>query len=208
MNRRFLGVVWSLAMLTLAACSSTNAANTTTTNSPTTAPVAKASPSAAVTPTTVDPCQLVTQSEASQLAGTTYATSKEETTSGGAKLCWYGANTLNVFEVEVATFSSASDAQSAWDTEKSKVIAQLQKEAAAPGVTINVNVQDTSLSGADRAADGTFNGNLGGHTFAGTALYFLKGVYFVAIVDLVVDHAAPAISAIEAQGSTTLGRLP
>lgn len=204
MNRNLSSLAAAVGVLVLAACGSTSTAET---SSPT--PSAKASPSAAGTPTAIDPCQLVTQSEASQLAGTTYTSSKEDTaSSGGAKLCWYGAQTLNIFEVLVATASSASVAQSQWDQEKSQVTSELQKEAATPGVTLNVNVVDTTLAGTDRAASGTFSGSVSGHTFAGTAVYFLKGVYFVAIVDLVVDRNPPAVAAMEAQGNTTAGRLP
>ncbi|HEV2218097.1 MAG TPA: hypothetical protein VGV88_11050 [Candidatus Dormibacteraeota bacterium] len=207
MNRKSVGLAASLAFLALTACASSS---TTVSTSPTPAasPLAKASPSAAGTPTAVDPCQVLTQSEASTLAGTTYASSKQETTSGGAKLCVYGAQTLNVFEVLVATATSATVAQSQWDQEKAQVTSELQKGAATPGLTFTANVSDTTLAGADRAASGTFSGTISGHTLAGTALYFLKGVYFVAIVDIVVDHTPPALAAMEAQGQTSLGRLP
>ena len=202
MNRNPSGLAGALAVLVLAACGSTS---TTAETTPT--PSTGASPSAAGTPPAVDPCQLVTQTEASQLAGTTYSSSKEDTTSNG-KICWYGAQTLNVFEVFVVTASSAAVAQSQWDQEKNQVTSELQKEAATPGVTLNVNVSDTSMTGADRAASGTFNGTISGHTFAGTAVYFLKGANFVGIVDLVVDNTPPTVAAMEAQGQTTLGRLP
>jgi hypothetical protein len=120
----------------------------------------------------------------------------------------YGAQTLDVFEVLVATAATPAAAQAAWDQERSQVTAELQKQAAVPGVNFTVNVADASISGADRAATGTFSGTLSGHTFAGTALYCLKGVYYAAITDLVVDRQPPSISAIEAQGTTAIGRLP
>lgn len=204
MTQKSLGFAAAAAILALTACGSTSTAGGTATPS---AP-AKLSPSPAGTPAAIDPCQVVTQSEASLLAGATYTTSKEETTSGGAKLCSYGAQTVNVFEVLVATAASPSAAQAAWDQEKSEATAELQKVAASSGVTFTLNLSDTNLSGADRAAVGTFSASLSGHTLAGSAIYFLKGANFVAITDLVLDRTPPTTSAMEAQGQTSLGRLP
>lgn len=203
MNSKFLGLAGSLAILTLAACGSTSTAGST----PTPSTSAKASPTVAGPPVAVDPCQVVTQTEASQLAGTTYASSKETTTANG-KYCVYGAQTLNVFDVFVVTASNAAAAQSAWDQEKSQVTNELQQQATSSGLNFTVNITDTSMSGADRAASGTWTGTISGHTFAGSALYFLKGPYFVGIVDIVVDHPAPTVAAMEAQGQTSIGRLP
>jgi hypothetical protein len=207
MNRKVVGLAASAAILVLAGCGSTSTASNT---SPTPSAQASGSPvaEASAVPTTTDPCQLVTQSEASQLAGTSYNAGMEDTTSGGGKICWYGAQTVNVFEVLVATASSAAAAQAQWDSEKSQVSAALQKASSAPGVTVNINVTDTSLSGADRAAVGTFSESGSGHTIAATALYVLKGPVFLAIVDLLVDHAPPTTTAMESEGQTALGRLP
>jgi hypothetical protein len=159
-------------------------------------------------PTTTDPCQVVTQSEASQLAGTSYGAGKEDTTPSGSKICWYGWQTLNVFQVLVATSPSATAAQAEWDQEKSQVQTQLQKASTVPGLIVTVNISDTTLSGADRAAVGTVNESYHGHTISASALYLLKGAVFLAIVDLVVDHPAPSSAAMESEGQTALGRLP
>lgn len=189
----------------LAACASSSTA-TTTNNTP----VAQASPSAqaSATATTLDPCQVVTQSEASQLAGTTYAPGTLDTTSAGAKICWYGAQTKNVFEVLVAQAASATAAQAGWDQQKNKVLASVNKATNVPGVSLSVNIADTSITGADRAAAGTMSTTIGGHTLAGSAVYLLKGAIFVAIVDLLLDHSAPAVSAMEAEAVTAVSRLP
>lgn len=206
-NPRSLVVV--AAALLVAACGSApTAANNTPSPSSSSTAAASASPSASAVATTTDPCQVVTESEASALAGTSYGAGKEETDSGGGQLCWYGANTLNVFEVLVATASSAAVAQSEWDTEKSKFESQLGKATNVPGLTLTINETDATLSGADRAATGTLSESYSGHTFAATVLYALKGPTFLAIVDITVDHAAPAVSTMEAQGQTSLGRLP
>ena len=158
--------------------------------------------------TTTDPCQVVTQSEASQLAGTSYGAGKEDTTAGGSKICWYGWQTLNVFQVLVATAPSATAAQAEWDQEKSQVQTQLQKASTVPGLTVTINISETTVPGADRAAVGTVNSSYHGHTISVTAIYLLKGAIFLAIVDLVVDHPAPTGTAMQSEGQTALGRLP
>jgi hypothetical protein len=209
MNRRFAGLGASLAILVLAACGSSSTASDNTSPSPA---QASSSPSAAASAvaTTTDPCQVVTQGEASQLTSTSFGPGKEETTSNGSgKLCWYGAQTTDVFEVFIATASSAATAQAQWDTEKAQVQSELTKATAAPGVTFSVNINDTSIAGADRAASGTLTASYNGHTISGSVLYMLKGAVFCAIVDIRVDgQAPPSISALEAQGQTSLGRLP
>ena len=207
MSRKFFSLTAGLAVAMLAACTSnTPVAN----NSPASSPSTAASPSAqaSAVATTTDPCQLVTAAEASSLAGASYSVGKEETTSGGGKLCWYGAQTRNVFEVFVGVASDASTAQTQWDQEKSEVQADLLKATNVSGVKITLNVSDTTLSGADRAASGTLNESFNGHVLAASAVYMLKGATFAAIVDLVLDQPAPAIASMETQAQTVLGRLP
>ena len=206
MKSRAAGLVASLSVLVLAACASTSTADTTT---PT--PTAPSSPSAQASsvPVTTDPCQVVTQSEASQLTGVNFGAGLEQPTSdGNGKLCFYGAQTTNVFEVLVAQANSASAAQADWDAEKAKVEASLQKATSAPGVTFTVNISDTTISGADRAASGTYTASFSGHTISGTAVYLLKGAVFCAFVDITVGQAPPSLPAMQAQAQTVLGRLP
>jgi hypothetical protein len=210
MNHKVFGLAASLAVLVLAACASSSTA--TNNNTPSSSPSAQASSSpsaqASAATTTLNPCQVVTQSEASQLAGTSYAAGTLDTTQSGSQICWYGAQTRNVFEVLVAQASSASAAQSGWDQEKSKVLSSLNKATNVPGVSLTVNISDTSIAGADRAAAGTMSFSIGGHALAGSGVYLLKGATFVAIVNLVLDHAAPTVAAMEAEAQTALGRVP
>ena len=201
MPRTTFGLIAALAALLLAGCGSSTTSATGT-------PSASASPSSQATPATTDPCQLVTGAEASQLAGTSYGAGKEETTSGGGKVCWYGAQTVNVFEVIIAVASSPSAAQAQWDQEKSMVESQLQQATSEPGLKVSFNIADTSIAGADRAAVGTFTESLGGHTISGTAVYLLKGSAFFAMTDLVLDHPAPTTDAMKAQAQVVIGRLP
>src|ERR1700726_4854431 len=98
-ERRFpmaMRVLTFLALLALSACGGSNQAAG---ESPSPTAPAQVTPSASAN---LDPCQLVTQQEASQLAGTTYAAGKKESISSASSMCTYGAQTLNVFTVEVA----------------------------------------------------------------------------------------------------------
>ncbi len=53
-------------------------------------------------PENLDPCQLVTQDEASTLAHATFGPGKEETISASGKECVYGYQTTNVMDIIVA----------------------------------------------------------------------------------------------------------
>ncbi|HEX7264031.1 MAG TPA: hypothetical protein VF383_07615 [Candidatus Dormibacteraeota bacterium] len=204
MNRKAAGLAAGLGMLALTACSSSSpVANTTPTA------LASAPPRAAAVaaPVALDPCQVVTQAEASQLTGVTFGAGTEETTDGGGKICWYGAQTTDVFEVFVGQAADAATAQAQWDQEKSKVVSALQsKSTGAP--TMTFNIVDTSISGADRAASGTMTYKVGTVTIGGTLLYLLKGATFTAIADLEANQTPPTIAAMEAEGQTVLGREP
>jgi hypothetical protein len=185
--------------------SSTPAASPT--GSATAEATASGTPEQSGVPTSLDPCQLVTLSEASTLAGASFTTGKEDTTSGGAKTCVYGGQTLNVFQVLVAQAPDATTAQSQW-TELQTQAKDALKAGTPSGTTVNLNVTDVTLAGADKAADATASGTISGTTISVSAIYVLKGATFFSISDLVVGTAAPSSSAMEAQALTTLGRIP
>lgn len=195
------------AFLTVAACGGSNQ----TANNPSPTPAFSPSPSAstAATPVALDPCQLVTQQEASQLAGgTKFAAGKEDSTSGGAKLCVYGGQTVDVFMVEVAVAPDVATAQADWAKEEAQAQAGLQQLAAQSGASLNFSAGGISISGADKAAAATANGAFAGHTLAITAIYMLKGPVFVMFCDLARDKAAPTPEAMQAQARTVLTRVP
>jgi hypothetical protein len=158
-------------------------------------------------PTSLDPCQLVTLSEASALAGATFTTGKEDTTSGGAKTCVYGGQTLNVFQVLVAQAPDAATAQSQWTELQAQAEGAL-KSGAPSGINVSLNVTDVTVAGADKAAVATASATISGTTLAISAIYVLKGATFFSFSDLVVGSAAPSASALQAQATTTLGRIP
>jgi hypothetical protein len=159
---------------------------------------------------TLDPCQVVTSSEASSLAAASFGQGREDTTSDGlGKICIYGYQTLNIFEVLVAQAPDATTAQSEFAQEEAKAQATLTQAASqAPGLAFNISLNDVSIAGADRAAAGTFSGTYAGHTFGAAAVYLLKGAVFLSFSDLEVGLTPPTLAAMQTEATTAVGRLP
>ena len=218
---QFRGVAGvALVALVLAACSSstststatlgatgTQAATSTSTPSGTTAPVVTATPTAAASPTgseatgvptTLDPCQLVTAQEASQLAGMTFGAGKEGTTSGNGKTCVYGGQTLNVFTVLVAQAPDVATAQAG--------------KAAAQAETQKLGATGIKITELPNLADGAaFLGGsyaVSGQTFNISSIDVLKGTIFFGFSDLALNQPAPTSAAMQAEAQIVLGRLP
>lgn len=165
-----------------------------------------AAPSQPGAATPLDPCQLVTSSEASALAGTTFGTGREEKTSGGGKVCVYGYQTTNVFTVEVGQDKSAADARAQWSQEESKARSLLKTKVPAG---ISVHVQTADVPGlADRAATVYSKNQIAGRIFGISGIYLLKGGTVVDFQDLLLGGAPPSTSALESQARTTLSRVP
>ena len=216
MRKAFL--VTGLILPVLAACGSTTSGTTTPTAStastptaaPTAAPTAVPTPTpslATAVPTSFDPCQLVTQSEASSLAGTSFGPGTEQTNSGNGKTCVYGAETLNVFTVNVAVASDAATAQADWATEEAEAKSALTKSVP-PGVTLNYTLADANVTGADMSASAVVSATFSGHTISESAIYLLVGPVFCGFGDLTVGTAAPSISALETEASNNVvGRM-
>jgi D-arabinose 1-dehydrogenase-like Zn-dependent alcohol dehydrogenase len=194
-------VLTFLALLALSACGGSNQAAG---ESPSPTAPAQLTPSASAN---LDPCQLVTQQEASQLAGTTYAAGKRESISSASSICTYGAQTLNVFTVEVAVASDATTAQADWAQEEAKAQAGLQQLVAEAGGSVSLNAGDISLPGADKAATAIATANISGQTLNISAIYVLKGAVFFTFADLVAGKQAPTASAMAAQAQTVLTRV-
>jgi hypothetical protein len=179
------------------------ACNALTSILPSTATSAPANTLAAtVAPTALDPCQLVTSQEASSLAGTSFGAGREDTTSGGGKLCIYGYQTLNVFQVIVGQAPDVATAQADKQQFESEFLTQAHQSAAA---SLNVTQMPNFADGAV-----TMQGslNLAGQTFSASAIDFLKGPVFVGISDVTAGNGAPSTAALQAEATTVLGRLP
>lgn len=193
------------ALLLVACGGSPTASNSPAPSASVTASASQQSP----TPVPLDPCVLVTSSEASSLAGATFAAGQEGTTSdGGGKTCSYGGQTANVFMVLVAQAPDATTAQADWAQEQAQAQAAINKGVPA-GVSVNFNVADVSgVTGADKAAVATFSTTISGVSVGITAIYLLKGAVFLTFSDLEVGHTPPTAAAMEAQADTSLTRLP
>ena len=156
---------------------------------------------------------MVTQAEASTIAGATFGPGKEELTNGG-KICVYGSQTTNVFTVLVAQ-SDPKLAAAEFDQELA--VAEAKVESALPaGVSVPLGVQDldassSNSSGASTAIGDKAVGLVGSETVVGRSIYFtgiyvLSGGTFVLIGDLVLGHASPPLTAMEDEARTALSR--
>ena len=203
-------ILASAAMLATA-CSAAGTAggsgSTSPAPAPTSASAAASSPAASQSgaATSLDPCQLVTSSEASALAGTSYGPGTEET-SGGGKQCVYGSQTMNVFMVILGQAASPAAAQSQWSQEKSKALAAIQQKVPSG---MGMSVHTSAVPGLGDRAE-TANGSLtvGGQKISFSEIYLLKGATFLAFGDLQLGNRAPSTSAMESEARTALGRVP
>lgn len=224
MRQPRLALVLGISAVLVMACS----AATVTTNPTTGAPTPTASPSAlslggppssapsqapsvgaSASPTPIDPCDLIPSGEASQIAGATFGTGIEDTTAGGGRICTYGANTTNVFDVIVGEAASEDEAQAG----KAEAEAGITK-LAAKGVKFT---EMAACAGVSPCPSGTFADGAayftGSVTFSGVkvnagAIYCLSGTTFFGFSDLVLSLPAPDVAALQAEAQVMLGRLP
>jgi Protein of unknown function (DUF3558) len=203
-------IVASSALL-LAACGSpaTTGGSAGPTGAAAASTAAAAASSAAATQsapaTALDPCQLVTSSEASSLAGTSYGAGKEET-SGSGKSCVYGADTTNVFTVEVGQAPDATTANHEWSKEQAQAQALIKQKVPA-GVGITVHAREVAGL-ADRADTIYGSTALAGQTIGFSGIYLLKGVTVLAFQDILLGHAPPSTADMQSEARTALGRVP
>jgi hypothetical protein len=208
MPRNILILLAGAAALGLTACggSATGGAPGAGPSTTSAASASAASSSQSAAPTSLDPCQLVTSSEASALAGASFGPGREETSRGGGRQCVYGFQTTNVFTVEVGHARSSSVAQAQWAKAKAKARSVLQHKLPA-GIT--VSVQTSNVPGlADRAATVYSNNIIAGRKFGISGIYLLKGATFLAFQDLLLGHKPPSTSALESEARTALARVP
>jgi hypothetical protein len=212
MNRAAFGLVGGLSVVLLAACTGSTA---TTAPQPTLAPTSvpsvaptpasssapsAAAPSAEPTgvPTSLDPCQLVTASEASDLSGASFPAGTEGTTQGGGKTCVYGAQTSNVFTVIVAVAPDVATAKAG----EAEAEAQIAKAA-------GKGVKPTELPNfADGAVYYAGDLKIGSATYHVGAIYVLSGTTFFGFSDLNSGGLVLTGTGLQAQAQAILSRLP
>lgn len=174
-----------------------------TSQSPSSAPSKKVPPSRVVSatgaPTNLDPCQLVTQNEASSLTGASFGPGQEGGSGNGVrKECVYGSQTANVLSVYVVTAASEADAQTGWN----QLLAEAQQAAGqAAG-----QIQLTAASGVgDRAEWAELD--LAQIGVQARGLAFQSGVTGVYIIDLVKGGNPPSRDDLTNEAQTVLGRI-
>jgi hypothetical protein len=184
------------------------AATASAASSATTSPAASSSPTSSQSgvATQLDPCQIVPAAEASAVAGTTYGAGQEEPSGTDGKRCVYGSQTTNVFSVIVGQADTAADAQADYSQEEAAAQSAITKQVPS-GVKFSEHTQDVSGLG-DRATVVTGSVSMGAETIAASAIYLLKGAVFLSFSDVVVGSNAPTASALEAEASKALARLP
>ena len=162
-------------------------------------PSTKAPSAAAARATTLDPCRLVTQAEASAMAHASFGPGLEQRSSG-ARRCVYGSQTANVLTVFAAAAPTADAAKASWD----QLLAQAQQGLSdAPAGAVKL----TPESGiGDRAQ--WVELDLSALDVSARGLAFLKGSTGVYLIDLVRGGAAPSRADMTDQANTVLGRLP
>jgi hypothetical protein len=151
------------------------------------------------TQNTFDPCRLVTQSEASAMAHSSFGPGKEEGNNIRHE-CVYGAQTANVLSVIVLTGASSGDAQAEWN----QLLAEAQQGVSqAPANMIHL----THGAGIGDRSEWV-EADLSQIGVQARGLAFLKGSVGVYVIDLVRGAAAPSRDAMTAEAQIVLSRLP
>jgi hypothetical protein len=159
--------------------------------------------SIAAVATALDPCKLVTQTEASALAGVSLGPGVEST-ADQTKICTYGGQTTNVFTVEVAQAADAAQAAAAFSQEEAQVKSYVQQKL--PAGT-NASLATSDITGlADKAATVSGMATFSGQTIGISGIYLLKGATFFAFQDLRLG-SPPTAAALQAEATTALGRV-
>ena len=219
---RFVPLAFSV-VVAVAACSGSSSPSVSTgagssapapasASAPSEAPTSSVEPSASTMPsapasvepslatavtTAVDPCQLVTQDEASKLAGVSLGKGKASTFENHGKQCVYTATGF-AFSVSVL---QAPD-QATVDAAKQQVLSELNKN-------VGQGVKTTPLSGiGDDAMLLTVSTTVQGTSVKLIGIYLLKGTLFVEFSDFALGHPVPSSNDMQAQAQTIVSRLP
>jgi hypothetical protein len=172
-------------------------------NAATEAPSGSELPSAVAT--NIDPCQLVTSADASQLVGVTFGAGKEIDTKGNVKGCTYAAPGPNLFSVFVAIAPDVATAQAAKAGAE-----QSLKESAATMANGKLTVTDlpSFAPGTDATTvQGSMTAN--GISLGAQAIYLLRGTTFLGMSDLSLGGAAPpSDQAMQDKATQVLANLP
>ncbi len=147
--------------------------------------------------TAVDPCQLVTQEEASSLAGVSFGKGKASTLENHGRQCVYTATGF-AFNVSVV---QAPD-QATMDAAKQQVLTEIKQ-------SVGQGVKTTPLSGiGDDAMLLTLSTTVEGMTAKLIGIYLAKGTVFAAFSDVGLGHPVASSTDMQSQAQTIVSRLP
>ncbi|MGH2464465.1 MAG: hypothetical protein ACRDGI_03315 [Candidatus Limnocylindrales bacterium] len=148
--------------------------------------------------TALDPCTIIPNATVNTLAAATFSAGTESTTAGGSKICTYGAQTLDVFEVLVAQAPDVATAQA----EEQSAEDDLAK-AAGEGIKFT---EDMTIG--DGAVYGRQGLEINGVPFSGSAMYFLKGPIFVGFNQIEQGSDTMSTDAMVAEAQLIVSQLP
>ena len=154
-------------------------------------------------PTSIDPCQLVTQEEAGRLVGATLGPGQVSTLANNDRMCEYSQEGL-VFEVLVAVAPDAATAKA----DEPAFKAQLEQGAAEAGIA---NAKLTEMPDFEPGVDAALisgHATVGSQKISAIALYALKGAVAISISDIGIGGGVASSDDMQAQARVTLGRLP
>lgn len=154
-------------------------------------------------PTSIDPCSLLTQAEATTLLGTDPGPGKSSTLENNDRMCSYSQGT-QVLELLIAVEPDAATAK-AGEPAFQATLEHAANDAGlgSPKLTELPNFED----GVD-AALMSGSASAGGMKISAVALWALKGAVIVAISDVSLGGTPPSADNVQAQAHTTLARLP
>ncbi len=148
-----------------------------------------------------DPCEVLTQSEASTLSKVSMpAAVSKPWGKGGAVKCGYNSGSVEAFLI-LARAKTAAQAQAAWDAEK----AGLEQQARPAGVKVSATAEPGI---GDRAELFVGTATIGGVKNTMMAMFILKGATFIDLGDFALRNATPATkAAMRAEATVCVGRV-
>jgi hypothetical protein len=148
--------------------------------------------------TVVDPCELLTAQEASNLSGTNFGGGKEATLPNHVRTCTY-LNPPDPTQVTV-TVVQAPDVATA-QAAKKEFLNTIKRK-------MHANVTSTTFDMADGGAILRASATDSGMTLNVAAVFVLKGTIAFGVSELLVNSQSASDDALKSLAQTVVGRLP
>jgi hypothetical protein len=197
MKRMTFGISLLVIAVVLSACSAP-----ASTAEPTATQASASGQVSTGVPTSLDPCQLITSSEASGWTGVKFGPGVEGSLSDGAKSCTYGANTHDVFYIEEGQAADEAAAKAEMDAFIAEAQANAQ-QLAGGGLKI------TQLPNfADGAVLGLLDTSASGIPIYGGGIGVRKGTIFYGFSFESNTNLGVTSESLQALATTVMSRLP